>query len=122
MKIDKSFVLRVLAVFLATLVTVWGIQFITGYYNYDGTLNTFILAILVAQVYDELIDPRRKRNTNSNLLVMKKDIEDLKTEIKFLKYYLHKSTGVDLEELQVRSSIWKDIQQGEEDEQGDKYE
>jgi len=122
MKIDKTFVLRVLAVFVATLVTVWGIKFLTGYYGYASMLTTFILAILVAQVYDGLIDPRRKRNTNSNLLVMKKDIEDLKKEVKFLKYYLHKSAGVDLGELQLKTSIWEDIKKGEEDEQEDKYE
>lgn len=118
MKIDKVFIVRLMAVFVATLVTVGGIKALTGYYGYASMLTTFILAILVAQVFDELIDPRKKRETKSSILVMRKDIDDLKKDIKFLKYYLHKETGVDFGELQLESRIWKELGEDEQEQEG----
>lgn len=109
MKIDKSFILRLLAVFIATLVTVGAVKMITNFYGQGNILITFILAILVAQVYEELIDPRRKRQKSTNLVVMQQDISNMKAEIEFLKYYVHKTSDTDLGELKLESSIWKEL-------------
>ncbi len=122
MKIDKTFVLRLTAVFIATLITVGTIQAFTNYYGQGSVLITLILAILVARVYDDLIDPRRKRGRNAKLLVMQHDLDALKSEIEFLKYYIHKTSGVDLGEINLEASIWQDMEADSKPQEDDENE
>lgn len=115
MRDNKTFVTRVGMVFILTVVTVGVIKYLVYHFGGTSTVGTFILAILVSQIWNGFIDPRDLRKRRASFTVAVEDIDKLKSEVRFLKYYLHKEMDVDFSELELESSIWIDLDNLEEE-------
>lgn len=113
MRDNKTFVTRVSMVFILTVLTVGFIKCAVYHFGGTNTVETFILAILISQIWNGFIDPRDLRKRRATFTVAVEDIDKLKSEVRFLKYYLHKEMDVDFSELELESSIWIDLDNSE---------
>lgn len=110
---NKKFVIRFFWVFLATLVTVLIFRTITGYINQQGIVTTFILALLVSQIYISIFDPFGNRKRSSDFDKVVDDIGKVKAEIQFIKHSLAEEGIINIGELDLHSSIMVDIEKEE---------
>lgn len=111
----KKYILKIILVILATIITVPTIVFILSFVKRGDILLMVVMTILIAQTYMRIIDPSDiyRRNPDRELF---KRIEYIEVEVESIKEILHREGFIDLDEVSLKTKIAHTIRVKEEEE------
>ena len=115
MRHKKEFITRMIYLFIATTIVVGVIVFFADTYDQVRTVNIFTVSLIVLHTLGDVIDPRQLRDKRAMIKVHEEDIKNLKSDVSFIKYLIQKELDMEFGELHLKSSIWRDMEIGEEE-------
>ena len=115
MRHKKEFITRMVYLFIATTIVVGALVFFADTYDRVRTVNIFTVSLIVLHTLGDVIDPRQLRDKRAMIKVHEEDIKNLKSDVSFIKYLIQKELDMEFGELHLKSSIWRDMEIGEEE-------
>lgn len=115
MRHRKKFIIRSLFLFITTTIVVGALVFFADTYDCVRTVNIFTVSLIVLHTLGDVIDPRQLRDKRAMIRVHEEDIKNLKSDVSFIKYLIQKELDMEFGELHLKSSIWRDMEIGEEE-------